>query len=461
MTPGNAVVVIGAGISGLVAARELEKKGMEVRLFEGSDRLGGCVRTIRDDGYVFEAGPNSFPSSSTEIFWLAKDLGIEKEIIGADPASKKRLIYYRGRLMNVPTGPGELIKTRLFTPWQKIRMIMEPLIKAKKGEEPETIAEFFTRRFGLAPTRTLVDAFCSGIYAGDARRLDVEAAFPMLVDMERRHGSVMKGMGAKRKQGAPPLTIHSFTTGMEAIIEAAAASLKRKPVTRAQVRKLERCEGGYRLAIEVDGRLDEIVTPRVVVGTPGEATRRLLETIDPFVEDILCELVYAPLLVCHAAFDAEELKRLPFAFGYLVPRPQRVRTLGWLFSSRIFAGRAPEGKHAITGYIGGASDPTILNAGEEAVRHIMLGELSVALRMRNFPKPEFFRIIEQRPGIPQYTIGHRRRIAALRNLIAQNPGLALVGSYLDGVSLNECIAAAKRAVAELLEPKAAVAEAAS
>lgn len=454
-------VVIGAGISGLVAALELEKRGFDVHVLEASPFIGGCIRTIKSSGYMFEAGPNSFPSSSKDIVDFADELGVKGEIIEADPASERRFIYHRGKLVIVPTGPGALIKTRLFTTMQKLRLIGERFIGPKNPDAPETVAEFFTRRFGLAPTVTLVDAFCSGIYAGDCRRLDLESTFPMIKELERKYGGVMKGFAARAKErrargeARPKMTLCSFKDGMESLAEAAQRRLARKVWTRSRAVKLTRDEktGEFVVATANESGGAEIRAARVVVAAPAGIARNLLMPLGAYVEDLMCEIEYAPLLVIHAGFPNEEIKKLPAGFGYLVPRPQRMRTLGWLFSSRIFPNRAPDGHTALSGYIGGATDPHILDATQDAVRNIVMGELSIALKMRQFPKPDYFSIIEQRPGIPQFTVGHKKRMEAIRGLLAPYAGMKLIGNYTSGVSVGDCIATAKRLVAEWDEAK--------
>jgi protoporphyrinogen/coproporphyrinogen III oxidase len=445
------VVIVGGGISGLAAAVTLERAGYEVHVIEAAAQPGGVIRTTREAGFVFEAGASSFPSSAKALIALAESVGAGGDIVTANPAAAKRLIYFKQKLRTVPMTPREFWRTPILSRRQKIRALLERFKPARRTGEPETVAEFFHRRFGLGPTVTLVDAFVSGIYAGDARRLDLDSAFPMMREMEREHGSIMKAMAVRARQNGGAPKIQSFRGGMQTLIEALAASLSRPVRTGTRVRNVGKIEGGgWRLAVEGVSGIELVEAPRIILAVPADVASALLAPIEPYVEDLLGEVEYAGVVVIHAAFDAEELRRLPQAFGYLVPRPQRMRTLGWLFSSRIFADRAPEGKVALTGYIGGATDPHILDAGEEALRYLVLGELSVALRMRHVPRPDLFRTVEHRPGIPQYAIGHRRRIAAVQELLKAHPGLDLIGAYWGGVSVNDCILSAQAAVRGIL-----------
>ena len=164
--------------------------------------------------------------------------------------------------------------------------------------------------------------------------------------------------------------------------------------------------------------------------------------------DILFDVEYAEVYVAHLAFPEGELEWLPEAYGYLVPRPQRMRTLAMHFTSQLFTDRAPDGMVSLTGFIGGANDPMICHETDESLRRAILGELSVALGMTRVPVPDVFCIVRHKPGLPQHDVGHSRRIKAMKQLTADVQGVQMVGNYLGGVSLNDCIGTA-RAVALL------------
>ena len=125
-----------------------------------------------------------------------------------------------------------------------------------------------------------------------------------------------------------------------------------------------------------------------------------------------------------------------------------MRTLAMHFTSQLFSGRAPDGMVTLTGFIGGANDPMIRHETDESIKRAMLGELSVSLGMTRVPVPEIFSVERHVPGLPQHDVGHTRRIKAMKQLVADVPGVQMVGNYLGGVSLNDCIGTA-RGVASL------------
>lgn len=453
-------VVIGAGISGMTAAVDLMRAGRDVLVLEAADRAGGCIRTTTEAGCRFEWGPNSFPDSSRALIELIESLGMESELLSSSPDAATRLLYHDHMLRPIPMGPKQLLSTSIFTPRQKLRFLMERFVPRRKSDSPESVAQFFKRRFGVAPTRTLVDAFISGIYAGDARRIGLRSAFPVLWEMERKHGSILKAMAKRAKEKRPSaMSIHNLKDGMGSLMERMARELGDRLETGVRVEELRAVEGGgYEVAVTRGGEADVISARSVTLAVPAPTAGMLVTKLDPMASDLLFDVEYSGVLSVHAAFTDEELPDLPRAFGFLAPRHTRLRTLGWLFTSRIFPGRAPEGMHALCGYLGGAADQAALNAPTDALIHIALGELSLALRMNHIPHAEHVEIIRHVPGLPQHAVGHHRRMDAVRMLLEARPDLEIIGNYVGGISLNDCVKTARAAVERLVrtpEPEAA------
>ncbi|MEE9393154.1 MAG: protoporphyrinogen oxidase [Planctomycetota bacterium] len=459
-------VVVGAGISGLIAAHALRARGLSVKLFEASDRAGGLLRTTVEDGFLWEHGPNSAPSSAKTLIGLAKEIGLESEIIYSREAAATRLLYQTGRLLPVPTSAKELMKSELFTFGEKLRMFGEPFIMKSRGNKPESVAHFVSRRFGTAPARTLVDAFVSGIYGGDARRVGVRSAFPSLYNMEQEHGSIAKALrkraNSKRKAGEDSAhgELFSFRGGFGQFATTLAESLGDSLELNAEVSTIALAgneagskQRGYRLSIESESGLSEVRSDRIILAVPSRTAGLLLAGIAPMAADILFDIEYAPMLAVHAAFTEEAIGLIPEAFGFLIPRPQRVRTLGWLFNSKIFEDRAPKGMVSLTGFVGGATDPTAVQAPDYAMRHLVLGELALTLRRLAAPVPSYFSFSRAEPGLPQYDLGHSRRLAAVSTLLEQHGGIGLVGNYVDGISLENCAKTAIRVAEEMAQRK--------
>ncbi|MFI5362357.1 MAG: protoporphyrinogen oxidase, partial [Elusimicrobiota bacterium] len=155
------VVVIGAGITGLVAARELvracekDRRPVSVVVLESSERIGGKVRTERVGDAVVETGPDSFVTLKPDMLDLVRDLGLQDQLIPTSPDASVSVLR-DGRLIPMPSGMRLITPTRLipfalspfFSFGAKLRMAVEPLIPARRGHEDESLADFTRRRHG-------------------------------------------------------------------------------------------------------------------------------------------------------------------------------------------------------------------------------------------------------------------------------------------------------------------------
>ena len=192
------VVVIGAGISGLVCAHRLKTLGVDVVLLERSDRVGGVIQSEQIDGFLIERGPNS-SQGSEDLMAIVEELGIMDEIAEGDPKAPA-FVYFNGRLHPVPGGPGAFVRSRLLSARGKLRLLAEPLVATRRSSEEESVLSFARRRIGGEAAERLVAPFVSGVYAGDADALSVQAAFPRLANLENTYGGLLRGAIAKARE---------------------------------------------------------------------------------------------------------------------------------------------------------------------------------------------------------------------------------------------------------------------
>ena len=217
---GKRVVVVGGGITGLAAAhraRELAGGGgpgearPEVLLVEASSRVGGVIHTVERDGFLCEAGPENFVTNKPWGLALCRRLGLTEQILPTNDAHRRALIVRRGRLVPIPEGflllaPTKIwpmALTRLFSPWGKLRMAAEWFLPARSGVADESLASFVTRRFGREALDRAVQPLIGGIYTADPEVLSLRATMPMFLEMEQKHGSVIRAMRKQAKARAP------------------------------------------------------------------------------------------------------------------------------------------------------------------------------------------------------------------------------------------------------------------
>ncbi len=456
------VAIIGGGISGLSAAHWLKKGGAEVQLFEAGSRLGGCVGTTRGDGIRFENGPAAIQGKCQNFRGLVASLGLESKIIYANDAARDRFLYFHGALHPLPRSLKDFIRTPLFTARQKFRVLLEPFVRSSHPETEETVAEFFGRRVGRGITMTWVDVVVSGTFAGNPNHLGIQSAFPELGRMERERGSIFRAMRERARErrrsngttAASPL--QSLDGGLQTLIDRLESELGSRAHLNHRVKRLERrANEGVELALERSGgEIETARFDRVVLAAPAMATGCLLAKDAPLVADLLFEVEYASLLVAQASFDRSTVPGLPRGFGYLVPRCSRMRTLGWIFASELFPGVAPEGKVVMNGFIGGILDPHAGDLPDDMIQELMLGELALALGQRKIPVPDSFRVVRWVETLPQYAVGHKRRIAAVRTLLSEGfPEATIAGNWVDGVAIESCIGSGRQAADQILAMK--------
>lgn len=214
--------IIGAGISGLTLAYELQRRGIDYHLYEAAGQPGGYIQSRRDAGYLRELGPNSLLGDADLLSWI-DDLGLTPELAFANPVSKARYIFRNGQYRKLPSGPPSLLFGSFFS-WRTKWAIFRERNNRTVSPEGETLAQFFRRRFTNEIVEYALAPFVAGIYAGDPERLLVSETFPVLLRYEREDGSVLRGL-LKNQSATGRRQSFSFREGMQTLPNALAAKL--------------------------------------------------------------------------------------------------------------------------------------------------------------------------------------------------------------------------------------------
>jgi protoporphyrinogen/coproporphyrinogen III oxidase len=445
MTETSQAVVIGGGISGLACAYRLRKYGIGVTLLEASGGPGGLVSTVERDGFLFEAGPQSFQGTET-LSALFRELGIEKELVTADPQAP-RFVYRRGRLHKIPMSPQALVTTSLLGAGSRWKIASEPFRRTQPPDEEETIANFVRRKFGHEILEYLVAPFVSGVYAGDPERLSLRAAFPTLDEWEREYGSILRGAMKSRppkseRKGPPPLC--SFRRGLRTMMQSLAHNLGDAARVNASVTAIERdtsnSRAGYQIQFEHAGEHAMIRARALILATPAYAASHLIARVSHSLAAILSGIAYAPVVVVAGGYQTSQFHRELAGFGFLVPRSERLRTLGTVFNSILFPGRAKESAATITSFVGGATDPGIVDLPEEETAAIVEEENAKVLHIEGPPVARG--VWKHAKALPQYNLGHGHTVEYIRDAEHANPGLFFTGNYMEGPALGKCVEAA-------------------
>lgn len=466
-------LVIGAGLTGLAAAWGLARNGRRVAVLEAAPHVGGAVATWIPDkpggGWLFELGPNTVVEKGAGLPTLIAEAGLAGERLVAAPAGKRRYVWHGGALVPLPSSPPALLATRLFSTRAKLRLLREPWIARSPSGTEESIADFVRRRLGPEILNLAVGPFVSGVWAGDPERLSLPWTLPALAALERDHGSLLRGLLARKRaaKGARTGASHlntgaggigashlfsgpsggaagaagamvSFRRGQQELPRALAAGLDVRTATPAlNVRQIETRQG---LGFAVTTAAGEITARHLILTVDAEAAAALLAEATGGASRPLSEIPYARVAVIALGFRRDDVAHPLDGFGFLAPRgrgPDALRLLGCLFPSQLFPGRAPAGHVALSAFVGGRTDPEITSWDDERLLAAVLADLRRALGVRG--APVISRIERWPRAIPQYELGHGRFADLVRDLEARLPGLHVAGNFLGGVAVPDCV----------------------
>jgi oxygen-dependent protoporphyrinogen oxidase len=453
------VAVVGGGVAGLAAALRLLRRAPDVNvtLLEKQARLGGQIQTEYVDGFVIEAGADSFLTRKPRGVGLCEELGVAGRLVARQEQHAGTFVRHDGALHPLPEGLTGMIPTRLdalaksalLSAGGRAALADECLVPAPRESREESIAEFVTRRFGREVYERITEPLMAGIYGGSGERLSLDATFPNLRDLERRYGSVTRGLNAVREGGAanatPPFV--SFAGGMEELVEHLATRLRDVSIlTNVEVVALEpRAGEGFVLVLDDNARVE---ADAVILATPAPVTARITRTLDRELSELHAAITYGASVTVSVAFREQDIPRPVAGYGYVVPGVEGSDVVACTIASNKWAGRAPEG-HALFrvylrdhdgGDITGKTDDALIDAARRELEETYgMVRAPVLVRVRRWPV-----------AIPQYTLGHGGRVAHIRRRLNIHRALFVAGAAYIGVGIPDCIRSGEAAADEVL-----------
>lgn len=493
-------VVIGGGVAGLAAAHRLVELApargipLDLTLIEARPRCGGTIGTERDGGYLVEHGPDAFLTEKPWALDLCRRIGLSERLIGMNPTHRRAFVVSGGRLHPLPEGflllaPtkfGTVLWSPLFSWRGKARMAMELFLPPRRASGDESLAGFVTRRLGREVLEKVAQPMIAGIYTADPTTLSLAATMPRFLEMERTHGSVIRGTwraranrsgnggdsgreggggahgsgatgrgergGGAGDSGARSDMFAVPDDGMGTLIDALergvrAARLSQIPAIRTATRAMSLAAtlsltpaasslpgARYRIGLD-DGAILE--ADAVIVATESHQATRLLAGIDTGLAGALAAIPYASSATVTLGYRREQIAHPLDGFGFVVPHVEGRSVLACTFSSVKFAGRAPEGAVLLRAFLGGALQPEVLDLDDQALASLVERELA---RLLGISGTAHLRRVHRHPrAMPQYLVGHLDRVAAIEEMAARHPGLALAGAAYRGVGIPDCI----------------------
>lgn len=457
------VAIIGGGISGLATAyylqrtAEREQQPLRYTLIERSGRPGGKVLTDHVHGYgdqpfVIEGGPDSFITQKPWAMQLARELGLEDRILGTNDHLRKTYVLNHGKPTPLPDGVLMIVPTRfmpfalspLISPLGKLRMGLDLFIPAKTDDQDETLADFIRRRLGDEALDKIAEPLMSGIYNAESERQSLLATFPRFRDIEKRHGSLIKGMLASKRApkpaptpGAPAKPVSIFTSlhgGAQELTDTIAARLTGDLRLSTAVTALDTLpdKQGYRLTLD-DGTT--LIAQQVVLATPAFVSAELLRAITPGAADLLASIRYVSTGTVSFGYRRDEVGHPLNGFGVVIPRSERrpINAITW--SSTKFNHRAPDGYALIRVFFGGSRNPQMVDRPDDELIAMARSELDALMGVR--AEPVLHRLYRWHNATPQYDVGHLQRVDAIEAALPK--GLYVTGSPYRGIGLPDCV----------------------
>jgi oxygen-dependent protoporphyrinogen oxidase len=444
------IAIIGGGISGLAAAYELASRGVPFQLFERASRLGGIIRTERVDGFVIEAGPDSFLAQKPAALELCHSLGLESQLISTT-SPRTAFVLKRGRLHSLPS-PSVLgipatwrgiARYDLLGPAARMRLALEPLAPKPAQPGDESVASFFRRRFGPATVPLVAEPLLGGIHAGDIESLSLSSLFPRFVEAERRHGSVLRAF--RNAPGTPPPDglFRSLAGGLGDLVRALEDRMPAGSLNRdTPVESLVRIGEDWR--VRAGGTLH--TAHAVVLACPAREAARLLQPLDGRASELCNQVPYVSTVSIALAWPRGAVRHPLRGSGFVVARrANAVRITACTWVSSKWSGRAPAGTVLLRAFAGGSHDPAVVDLDDRAVVEMAVRDLSGILGITG--PPLLSRVYRWRDAGAQHNVGHIARVAEIEGRLARYRGLVVAGSGFRSVGIPDCIADGRAAAA--------------
>ncbi|KAF0818017.1 MULTISPECIES: protoporphyrinogen oxidase [unclassified Cytobacillus] len=459
------VIVAGGGITGLAAAYYLQKEAkvkglaLDVKLIEASHRLGGKIQTIIRDGFVIEKGPDSFLARKQSASRLAREAGLEKELVRNTSGKSYVLVRQRlypmpgGSIMGIPTQIAPFITTGLFSPAGKARAAADFVLPRSNPSTDQSLGAFFRRRLGDEVVDNLIEPLLSGIYAGDIDQLSLMATFPQFYQVEQKYRSLILGM--KKAAGPRPKPGNSkskegmfltFKSGLQSLVDALESKLE--PGTVLKGHRIESViKNGESYTVEMNGG-EKLKADCLVMSVPHHSLCSIFSGWGLFEQ--FKEMPSTSVATVALAFPEEAIERDIDGTGFVVSRHSDYTITACTWTHKKWPHSTPKGKVLLRCYVGKDGDEAVVDLSDDQIVKVVLDDLNKTMNITM--NPDFSYVTRWKDSMPQYTVGHRERVRLAKKQAQDKlPGIFLAGSSFDGLGVPDCIDQAEEAATNILE----------
>ncbi|SDI75364.1 protoporphyrinogen oxidase [Alteribacillus bidgolensis] len=455
------VAIIGGGITGLTAAYYLQKEtmsqniNMDYHLYESSSQLGGKIQTDYHNGFIIEQGPDSFLARKESAAKLAKEVGLEHELI-FNNAGKAYVLKGQtlhpipgGAIMGIPTKLGPFLTTSLFSPAGKTRAALDLFLPKSSTNNDQSLGGFFRRRLGSEVVDNLIEPLLSGIYAGDIDRLSLQSTFPQFHQVEQKHRSLILGMKASRplekSQEKKTGAFQTLRNGLQSLVDGLENHLDEDAINKNKtLEQIVPEQSQYKLLF-TDG--DSKIFDRVILATPPHVNAKLFN--DKETQHLFSSITSTSVATVAMAFEEEQIPEDFNGTGFVVSKKSDYTITACTWTHLKWEHTAPKGKALLRCYVGKPGGESIVEEDDESIIEVVLKDLNKVMNVNG--RPEYYKITRWRNSMPQYEVDHAIQMDKIKNTIqASYPGVFVAGAAYEGVGLPDCINQGEDVIHQLL-----------
>lgn len=451
------VIILGGGISGLSSAFYLKKRlpSCEIQLWEKQNRIGGVLETIHLDGFQIERSADNFISDVPWGIELCRELGLIDQLAQTDSRYRRTCVVRHQKLYTLPDGFMMMAPTKLWpfafspllSPFGKMRAALE-LFLPRKHFDDETMAHFVKRRLGTETFNRIVEPMVSGIYAGDADRLSVQATLPRFPKMEQDYRSLILAMRKRQKigrqivrdeqSGARYSFFVTLKKGLSHLIETLGRHLPPESIHLnrkvCSIEKSSKKEDQW-LITDQNGYIER--ADAIISALPSQQLATLINNSAPKIGKLLGQVEHTGTAVITVGYKNEQIGVNICEMGFVVPKIEKSPIIAGSFSSHKYPHRAPPGTTLLRFFAGGARVPELVFLPDDQLLSLVLKEAEKLLKIKG--EPLVVDVAKWANTMPQYYIGHLDMLHQLEQELKIFPTLAIAGNSTRGVGIPACI----------------------
>ena len=427
-------IILGAGISGLTLGHYLNKSDKDFLIFESSKYIGGNISTKNKKGFICENGPNTVLINNKSVQDLISDLKIKNDIIYPNDNNKKRFLISKGKLIEIPQSFAQFIMSNILSLTAKIRIFFEIFIK--KSDSDLSVYDFFSRRFGKEFHDILIEPFLTGVYAGNTRKMSIKYVLKKIWEAEQNYGSVILGFMKRESRNISPKSFN-FKNGLSDLTNALQHKIKDKIRFTSKITSISKIGNLYEITVNNDIKYR---CSKLISTIPAYALSEII--FDKKLSQNLKKIYYCPIYVLHLGIEKQKIKDDISGFGVLTKPSDNKSFLGIIFNSRIFPHVAPSEKDLMTVMVGGTRQEELLKTDKDLLFNKIISDIRklISYDGQIIMKHDFL----WEKGIPQYGLEHDYITNEIKNFEDKNKDLHILGNYVNGISVSDCIEKASK-----------------